>query len=36
MTGGAAGLAIGRALIQDPEPGEMARQVAEVVHRQGR
>jgi DhnA family fructose-bisphosphate aldolase class Ia len=36
MTGGAAGLAIGRALIQDPEPGEMARQVAEVVHGQGR
>ncbi len=36
MTGGAAGLAIGRALIQDPEPGEMARQVAEVVHGRGR
>jgi DhnA family fructose-bisphosphate aldolase class Ia len=36
MTGGAAGLAIGRALIQDPEPGEMARQVAEVVHGKGR
>ena len=32
MTGGAAGLAIGRALIHDPEPGEMARQVADIVH----
>ncbi len=36
MTGGAAGLAIGRALIQDPDPGEMAQQVAEVVHGKGR
>ena len=35
MTGGAAGLAIGRALIQDAEPGEMARRVAEIVHGTG-
>jgi DhnA family fructose-bisphosphate aldolase class Ia len=32
MTGGAAGLAIGRSLILDPDPREMARQVADVVH----
>jgi DhnA family fructose-bisphosphate aldolase class Ia len=32
MTGGAAGLAIGRSLYLDPDPREMARQVAEVVH----
>ena len=32
MTGGAAGLAIGRSLYLDPEPREMARQVADVIH----
>lgn len=32
MTGGAAGLAIGRSLYLDPDPREMARQVADVVH----
>ena len=36
MIGGAAGLAIGRALIQDPDPGEMARQVADIVHGRAR
>lgn len=32
MTGGAAGLAIGRSLYQDPDPAGMARRVAELVH----
>jgi DhnA family fructose-bisphosphate aldolase class Ia len=32
MTGGAAGLAIGRALLLDPDPGEITSQVAEIVH----
>lgn len=32
MTGGAAGLAIGRSLYLDPDPREMARQVSDVVH----
>jgi DhnA family fructose-bisphosphate aldolase class Ia len=32
MTGGAAGLAIGRSVLLDPDPREMARQVADVVH----
>ncbi|MFZ0665231.1 MAG: hypothetical protein WAM97_05710 [Acidimicrobiales bacterium] len=32
MTGGAAGLAIGRALILDPDPGEITSQVAKIVH----
>ena len=32
MTGGAAGLAIGRALILDPDPAEIARQVSDIVH----
>jgi len=36
MTGGAAGLAIGRALMLDPDPRDMARQVADVVHGRNR
>jgi 2-amino-4,5-dihydroxy-6-oxo-7-(phosphonooxy)heptanoate synthase len=32
MAGGGAGMALGRVLYQDPEPGVMARQVADVVH----
>lgn len=32
VTGGAAGLAIGRALILDPDPALIAKQVADVVH----
>ncbi len=33
MAGGGAGMAIGRTVYQDPHPGEMARLVAEAVHR---
>ncbi len=32
MAGGAAGLAMGRAIYQEPSPGEMARRVAAIVH----
>ncbi len=32
MAGGAAGLALGRVLYQDPDPRQMARLVADVVH----
>jgi DhnA family fructose-bisphosphate aldolase class Ia len=32
MAGGAAGMAIGRHLYEDPDPGSMARQVADAVH----
>ena len=32
MAGGASGLAIGRALFQDPEPKVAAALVAEIVH----
>lgn len=32
MTGGAAGMAIGRSVILDPDPREMARQVADTIH----
>ena len=32
MAGGAAGLAIGRHVIQDPDPAAMARRLAELVH----
>lgn len=32
MDGGAAGMALGRAIYQDPEPGATARAVAEMVH----
>ncbi|HVA02539.1 MAG TPA: hypothetical protein VMU64_02230 [Acidimicrobiales bacterium] len=32
MAGGAAGLAVGRVIYQDPDPAEMARLVAEAVH----
>jgi DhnA family fructose-bisphosphate aldolase class Ia len=32
MTGGAAGLAMGRAIYQEPSPGEMAGRVAAIVH----
>jgi 2-amino-4,5-dihydroxy-6-oxo-7-(phosphonooxy)heptanoate synthase len=32
MTGGAAGLAIGRSILLDPDPREMARLVADAVH----
>jgi DhnA family fructose-bisphosphate aldolase class Ia len=32
MAGGAAGMAIGRAVIEDPDPKEMASQVSAVVH----
>jgi DhnA family fructose-bisphosphate aldolase class Ia len=35
MVGGAAGLAIGRAVINDPEPGMMAKEVADLVHSYG-
>jgi DhnA family fructose-bisphosphate aldolase class Ia len=35
MVGGAAGLAIGRALIVDPEPGPFAQEIAELVHNYG-
>jgi len=31
MAGGGAGMAVGRAIYQDPSPGEMARQIASVV-----
>lgn len=34
MAGGAAGLAMGRAIIQEPAPGEMAAEVGEIVHGQ--
>lgn len=33
MAGGAAGVALGRRLYLDPDPGELAEAVAEVVHR---
>jgi len=33
MAGGAAGMAIGRALYQNPSPGEIAKAVADVIHR---
>jgi DhnA family fructose-bisphosphate aldolase class Ia len=36
MEGGAAGVAIGRALYQDPDPATMARLVADVVHDRSR
>jgi DhnA family fructose-bisphosphate aldolase class Ia len=32
MAGGGAGMALGRALYQDPDPGAAARQVADAVH----
>jgi 2-amino-4,5-dihydroxy-6-oxo-7-(phosphonooxy)heptanoate synthase len=32
MAGGAAGMAIGRAVIEDPDPREMATQVSALVH----
>lgn len=32
MAGGGAGMAIGRTVYQDPDPGEMARLVAAVIH----
>lgn len=32
MAGGAAGLAIGRTLYQDDQPGELARELSELVH----
>jgi DhnA family fructose-bisphosphate aldolase class Ia len=32
MAGGAAGLAVGRVIYQDPEPATMAKLVAEIVH----
>jgi DhnA family fructose-bisphosphate aldolase class Ia len=32
MTGGAAGLAVGRAVIEDPDPGAVARRLAGIVH----
>ncbi|HXQ61703.1 MAG TPA: hypothetical protein VN796_05170 [Acidimicrobiales bacterium] len=32
MAGGAAGMAIGRVVFEDPDPGEMARLVADAVH----
>jgi DhnA family fructose-bisphosphate aldolase class Ia len=32
MTGGASGLAVGRVVLQDPEPATMARLVADAVH----
>jgi class I fructose-bisphosphate aldolase len=32
MAGGAAGLAVGRVVFQDPEPAKMARLVADAVH----
>jgi len=32
MAGGAAGMAIGRLVFEDPDPGEMARLVADAVH----
>jgi DhnA family fructose-bisphosphate aldolase class Ia len=32
MAGGGAGLAMGRAIFQEPEPAAMAQRVAEVVH----
>lgn len=35
MAGGAAGVAIGRAVYQDPDPAGMASRVAELVHRRG-
>jgi DhnA family fructose-bisphosphate aldolase class Ia len=33
MDGGGSGLAMGRAIFQEPSPAAMARQVAEIVHR---
>ena len=33
MDGGGSGLAMGRAIFQEPSPGEMAGQVASIVHR---
>ena len=32
MEGGAAGLAMGRAIFQEPSPAAMAKELAEVVH----
>ncbi len=32
MAGGAAGLAVGRAVIEDPDPGSVARRLAGIVH----
>jgi DhnA family fructose-bisphosphate aldolase class Ia len=32
MNGGAAGLAVGRVVFQDPDPATMARLVADAVH----
>jgi DhnA family fructose-bisphosphate aldolase class Ia len=32
MAGGAAGMAVGRVVIEDPDPAEMAKQVAAAVH----
>lgn len=34
MDGGAAGVAVGRVVIEDPDPALMARMIAEVVHAQ--
>ena len=35
MAGGGAGMAVGRAVYQDPDPAAMARAVADVVHGTG-
>jgi DhnA family fructose-bisphosphate aldolase class Ia len=32
MTGGGAGMAVGRAIFQDPDPAAMARKVRDIVH----
>ena len=32
MAGGGAGLAIGRAIFQEPSPAAMAKELAEIVH----
>jgi DhnA family fructose-bisphosphate aldolase class Ia len=32
MAGGGAGLAMGRAILQEPSPADAARQVADIVH----
>jgi 2-amino-4,5-dihydroxy-6-oxo-7-(phosphonooxy)heptanoate synthase len=34
MAGGGAGMAVGRALFEDPDPGGVAKKVAEIVHGQ--
>ena len=32
MAGGAAGMAVGRVVFEDPDPATMAKMVADVVH----